>query len=994
MLTKLLVRRLTYALLLIAIPFAINAQQKTITGKVMSDKDGAPLSGVSVIAKGSTTGTQTNAEGSYSLTVPASTKTLVFSYVGFASQEVSVSTKTQADVVLVASASQALDEIVVIGYGTARKKDLTGAVSSVKAKDFNQGVITSPDQLLQNKVPGLEVTNSSGQPGAATTVKIRGNNSIRSGGNPLYVIDGVPLDGRSARPNFGTGAFGASPDANALLFINPNDIQSVDVLKDASSAAIYGSRGANGVIAITTKTGTSGDSKVEFGTSWSVNAGLMKKYKILDAGEFRSALGKYGITGQDNGGNADPFKELMNKKLSQNYNLAFSGGNENGKFRASFLASSTNGAFKNSSLDKYIGSFSGQYKLLDKKLTIGFNLIAGHTTENIIAVSNTAGSQGNIISSALQWNPTTNFKDATGMWVYPTNGSGNPLALLDGYNDVAKINSVLGSISASYKILRNLNYKFQYAINNSVGERLTNIYGFLQGYAGLSGLGFGAISGQKLNSQTFTHTLDYNTSLTKNLTFNALGGFEYWKSNFSNNSFSASGFNTNLTQTTKIDIPYTSMLNDGNTQNLPSVYIDPTVEIQSYFGRVGLNYSDRFLVTATIRADGSSKFGKNNRYGYFPSAAARWVISNENFMKNNRLLSNLALRASWGITGNQEYPSGAATEQFAFTSYNTFVQTVVANPDLKWEQTQAVNFGLDASSKNGRITGSFDYYHKNTTNIIYQSLPIQPAPPAATYSNLNANLINSGVEFGIGATIIEKANFSWDLNFNISYNKNELTNFTQNGQDIRILTGQINGQGVSGTLGQIITNNQPVDAYYLKPFGGFDASGNQIIGNDPDFAGNPNPTKNYGFNTTVKYKKLSLVINGGGASGYKIYNNTATSVTNIGGIANGRNIDKNAYESAEKPASPVGASTRFLENGNFFKLRNVSASYQIGNVGAYVKGLNVFISGSNLFVISKFSGFDPEVNIDKSQGSYPSRSIEYIPYPTARVFSFGFRFTL
>jgi len=988
-----LAKRLASALLLVAVPFLINAQQKTITGKVMSDKDGSALSGVSVIAKGSKTGTQTAADGTYSISVASSVSSLIFSYVGFTTQEASTGGGTELNVVLISSGG-GLTEVVVIGYGTAKRKDLTGAVSSVQAKDFNQGVITSPDQLLQNKIPGLEVTNSSGQPGAATTVKIRGNNSIRSGGNPLYVIDGVPLDGRSARPNFGTGTFGSSPDANPLLFINPNDIQSVDVLKDASSAAIYGSRGANGVIAITTKTGSSGDSKIEFGSSWSVNMGLMKKYEVLNAGEFKSALTKYGITGQNNGADVDPFKELMNKKLSQNYNLAFSGGNDNGKFRASFLGSSTNGAFKNSSLDKYIGTFSGQYKMLDKKLTIGFNLIAGHTTEDIIAVSNTAGSQGNIISSALQWNPTTNFKDASGMWIYPANGAGNPLALLDGYNDVAKINSVLGHISASYKILSNLNYKFQYAINNSVGERLTNIYGFLQGYAGLSGLGFGAISGQKLNSQTFTHTLDYNTNLTSKLSLTALGGFEYWKSKFSNNSFSASGFNTNLTQATKIDIPYTSMLNDGNTQNLPSVYIDPTVEIQSYFGRVGLNYSDRFLITATIRADGSSKFGKNNRYGYFPSAAARWVISNENFMKNNRLLSNLAVRASWGVTGNQEYPSGAATEQFAFSSYNTFVQTVVANPDLKWEQTKSVNFGLDATSKNGRIYGSFDYYHKNTTNIIYQSLPIQPAPPAATYNNLNANLINSGVEFGIGATIIEKSNFSWDLNFNIAYNKNELTNFTQNGQDIKILTGQINGQGVSGTLGQIITNNQPVDAYFLKPFGGFDASGNQIIGNDPGFAGNPNPTTNYGISTTLRYMKLTLTINGGGAAGYKIYNNTATSVSNIGGIANGRNIDKKAYESAERPASPVGASTRFLESGNFFKLRNISVNYNVGNVSRYVKGLNVFINANNLFVITKFSGFDPEVNIDKSQGSYPSRSIEYIPYPTARVFSFGFKFAL
>lgn len=988
---KLLVKRLSVALLLLAGSFIANAQQKTITGKVTSDKDGSPVSGASVIAKGSKSGTQTAADGTFSLSVASSVTQLEFSSVGYTSQTVSIGSGNVVNVGLVAT-SGGLTEVVVIGYGTARKKDLTGAVASVQAKDFNQGVITSPDQLLQNKIPGLEVTSNSGQPGAATTVKIRGNSSIRSGGNPLYVIDGVPLDGRSARPNFGTN-FGSSPDANPLLFINQNDIQSVDVLKDASSAAIYGSRGANGVIAITTKTGSSGASKIEFGTSWSVNAGLMKKYEVLDAGEFRTALGKYGIAGQDKGSNVDVFKELTNKRLSQSYNLALSGGNDNGKFRASFLASSTNGTFKNSQLDKYIGTFSGQYKFLDKKLTIGFNVIAGHTTEDVIAVSNTAGSEGNIISAALQWNPTTNFKDANGKWVYPTNGSGNPLALLDAYNDQVQINSVLGQINASYKILKNLDYKFLYAINNSVGNRLTNIYGFLQGYAGLSGSGYGAISGQKLNSQTFTHTLNYNTSLTKKLSLTALGGFEYWKSKFSNNSFSARGFNTNLTQESKIDIPYTSMLNDGQVQNLPTVYVDPIVEIQSFFARVGLNYGDRFLVTATMRADGSSKFGKNNRYGYFPSAAARWVISNENFMKSNKFLSNLALRASWGITGNQEYPSGAATEQFTFSQYNTANQTVAPNPDLKWEQTKSFNIGLDATSKNGRIYGSLDYYHKNTTNIIFQGIPIAPAPPAATYKNLDANLINSGVEFGIGATVIEKSNLQWDVNFNLAVNKNKLTNFKLPG----ILTGQINGQGVSGTLGQIITNNQPVNEYYLKQFGGIDASGNQIIdknGVGPQFSGDPNPATIYGFSTTVRYKQLSLVINAGGAAGYKIYNNTATSVTNISGISNGRNIDKNAYNSAEKPTSPVGASSRFLEKGNYFKLRNVSVNYNVGNVLRYVKGLNVFVNATNLFVITKFSGFDPEVNIDKSQGSYPSRSIEYIPYPTARVLSFGFKFTL
>jgi iron complex outermembrane receptor protein len=970
------------------------AQTKTITGKITDAKDGSPLANASILAVGgsSKSGVQSGPDGSFKITVPSGTTKLVVTYLGYAKQEIVLGTATNVDVKL-ASTNDNLNDVVVIGYGGSKKKDVTGAVASLQAKDFNQGVITAPDQLLQNKVAGLEITNTNGQPGAATTVKIRGNNSIRAVNNPLYVVDGVPLDGRSARPNYGTTTFGGSPDANPLIFINPNDIENITVLKDASSAAIYGSRGANGVIVITTKTGSSGPAKLEFGTSLGFNAGLMKKFGILSTGQFRDALKKYSITGQDNGANVDAFKEIKNTRLTQNYSLALSGGNENGKFRASFLGSSTNGYIKNSTLDKYVGNFSGNYKFLDKKLNLEFSLTAGHTTENLVAVSNTAGSVGNLISSALQWNPTTKMTDATGAFIYPTNGSGNPLALIAGVNDIATVNSILGHISASYKILNNLEYKFLYAINNSVGARNTNQYGFLQGYSGLSGSGYGAISNAKLTSETFTHTLTYKTDLTKQLHLEAVAGYEYWKSKYSNNSISATGFNTNLNQF-NVTLPYTNMLFNGNTLNPALVYVDPNVELQSYFARAQFNYADKYYLTATMRADGSSKFGANNKYGYFPAIGAKWAIINEDFMKDNKYLSNLALRASWGITGNQEFPAGASQEQFAFTSFNNAGQVNVANPDLKWEQTNSFNIGLDFSSKNGRVSGSIDYYNKNTTNILFQSTAIQPAPASIYFINLPANLVNSGVEVSLNFNIIQKKDFSWDLSGYYSYNKNLLKNFTQNGKDIQILTGQVNGQGVSGTLAQIITNNQPVNAFYLKSFGGFDASGNQVIGANPRIAGDPNPKSNYGISTTLNYKKFTLVVNGGGAGGYLVYNNTATSVTNISGIANGRNIDKNAYNSNEKTSSAVGASDRFLESGNFFKIRNASLSYHFGNQGKYVKNLNAFVSATNLLVITKFSGFDPEVNVDKSNNNYPSRSIEYVPYPTSRTVSFGVNFSL
>jgi TonB-linked SusC/RagA family outer membrane protein len=967
------------------------AQNRTVSGTV-TDQTGKGVPGVTVTVKGTKNATQTDANGTYRIMAPDNA-TLVFTSVGFENMEMPLAGRSSYDASLNATNSN-LSEVVVIGYGTARRRDVTGAVATVQAKDFNKGVIISPDQLLQNKVPGLQITTNSGQPGSATTVKIRGNNSIRANSNPLYVIDGVPLDGRSARPNFGN-AFGSTPEANALIFVNPNDIARIDILKDASSAAIYGSRGANGVIAITTKTGTSGPPRIEFSTSAGLNAGLMKRFDVLSGSEFKNALTKYNITGQDKGANVDALKDIENKRATQNYSLAFSGGNENGRFRASFLASETNGYIKQSTLDKYVGFFSGQYGFLDKKLNFVFHLTSGHTTESLVPVANTSGSTGNIISSVLQWNPTAAYNNANGSFYYPDNGSGNPFALLSGFTDIAHVNSILSDVSASYKILDNLEYKFLYAINNSIGDRYTNIYGFLQGYSGLSGSGVGAIGNVRLTSQTFDHTLNFRTALTTKLNLEALAGYEYWTTNFVGANISAQGFNTNLLGYT--GIPYTNTLANGSVQSPPNTFQDPKVELQSIFGRVSFNYANKYNLTATLRRDGSSKFGINNKYGSFPSVGARWSISNEDFMKGSTLFNNLALRGSWGITGNQEFPAGAAEEVFLFNSYNSVSQSNVANPDLQWEQTKAYDFGLDFSLIKGRLTGTFDYYNKNTTKILFQGVVSQPGPSSTVFSNLNANLINKGVEFGITAGIIDKKNLTWDLSAFYSHNTNNLKNFVNEfGNPVQIITGQINGQGVSGTLAQVIANGYPVNEYYLKPFLGFDQNGNQQIGNPGTelYAGNPNPENSYGISTTLGIKKFSVVINGGGESGYLIYNNTATSVTNISGIANGRNIDKASYNSAEKPSSGVGASTRFLESGNYFKLRNATISYRVGDIGRYVKGLNVYVSGTNLFVLTKFTGFDPEVNIDKSNNNYPSRSIEYIPYPTARVISVGVNLSL
>jgi TonB-dependent starch-binding outer membrane protein SusC len=992
---RLLTRTVSFTLLCVLFTQTAFSQNKTITGKV-TDNTGAPLNGVTVSVRGGKTGTSTAPDGTFTLSVPPRT-TLTFSGVGYTSQDVTVGDQTNVSVSLIISNSS-LNEVVVVGYGTARRKDFTGSVQSIQAKDFNQGVINSPDQLLQNKVAGLEIVNNSGAPGSGTTIQIRGNNSIRSDNNPLYVVDGVALDGRTAKPELDLGKnglpFGATPESNPLLYINPNDIQQIDVLKDASATAIYGSRGANGIIMITTKKATSSGTKLEAGANWGFAAGFMKNYGLMNASEFRAQSQKYNYN-WDSGNSVNALKEITQSAYTQNYNVALSGGNETGKFRASMLLSTADGFVKKTGLDKYLGNFGGSYKFLDKRLSVDFDLIAGHTTENIGLFTNTAGAGGNMLAYALNWNPTVRLKNPDGTWNNNTSntfGDPNPAAVIDAYNDNAAVNVFLGNVSVGLNIAKGLDYKFLYAINHGAGTRSSSFDGWLNGIQGVSGSGFAALGNGSLTSQTYTHTLNYHTELTDQLKLDAVGGYEYFVTQFATSTLMASQFNINQSQTSRTAIPLYNFMDNASTTFPINQTIDPQSKLQSYFGRASLNWADKYYLTATVRDDGSNRFGINNKYGVFPSFGGRWVISNENFLKNANVLNQLALRGSWGITGNQEFPAGASQAQYSSGSYNAAGQTNVFNPNLKWEKTTATDIGIDFGFLGNRIFGGFDWYRKNTTDILFQSTAIQPAPASIFFINLPANLINTGVEFYVGAGIIKSKDFSWDLNLNISYNSNKLTNFKQ----ALIPTGEVDGNGVSGALAQAITNNQTVDVYYLKPFQGFDKNGAQIVdsaGKGPVFQGNPNPHEIYGISTTLTYKKFSLTVNGGGSLGYKIYNNTLNTITNIYPFSKGQNVAKSNFGTGEAPTDGSIASARYLENGNYFKLRNARLNYSFGTLW-YLKNVNAYIVGTNLFEITKFKGFDAEVNIDKSSNSYPSRSMEYLPYPTPRMITLGLNFSL
>ena len=979
---------------------------KVVSGRVTDSKDGSGVPGVTVAPKGARTGTQTAADGSYRISVGSGVTVLVFSSIGYTTQEVDVSGKTSVDVVLVISNAQ-LGEVVVTGYGTSRKKDLTGSVASVKARDFNKGIVTAPDQLIQGKVPGVQVINNSGEPGAGSTVRIRGATSIRAGNTPLFVIDGVPLDNTVAQPSQDIPDVGGSTAApNPLNFINPQDIASIDVLKDASAAAIYGSRGANGVVLITTKKGVTGAPRIEFGAAYGFS-NLLKKLEVLDGNQYRQALADFGFPNTVNtpavptanyGDNVDAFDEIVRTGSTQNYFTSISSGNESARYRISLGFNDVKGIIIKTNFRKYTASIATGFRFLDnRKLGLDVNLITSHTDADAAPITNNAGFKGSIIGQALQWNPTRSLKNPDGtLFVGSTGNDINPLAMSGAYNDNPKNTTILGSISPSYKITNDLEYRMLFSVNYTTGVRR----GFIRNFINLEGLQAPSATGRggqawnnenELIIKNITHTLNYSNDLNENLSLNALIGYEYQKIDFKGAGSNARGF-------VNTDQPYYNFMafSDPGTRNVYS-FADPTKELQSYFARAGVNIKGKYLLTGTIRADGSSKFGENNRYGYFPSIAAAWNIDKESFMQGSGVFSNLKLRVGWGQTGNQEFPAGVAEITYVVGGQGSFNQATFFNPDLKWETNTTFNVGIDFSVLNGRLTGVIDYFDRKTEDLIFP-LPTadpQPAGGAVTWTNIPGILKNSGVEIGLNGTIIRKADLTWDLGVNLSFLKNELTDFVG-----EIPTGEVNGQGLSGAFAQLIKSGQPLNSFYLKKFIGIDKTTGISIyegGEQKFFLGSANPETLVGISTRVTYKKFSLEVNMNGAYGHMIYNNTANAVTSFNNLGK-RNLGVKELETAksvgEKPVNPTSASSRYLEKGNYMKLSNATLSYGVGNIGPFIRGATIYVTGQNLFLLTDFSGFDPEVNVSKPLNDIPSFGMEYTPYPTARSVIFGINFSL
>lgn len=982
-------KRLLSISLFLAVCFLFNpvwAQTKTIAGKVTDQNDGSTLIGVSVRVKGTKGGTVTGVDGTFRLSVPNDATSLEISYIGYQTVSVDITGKTTVNVSL-KNDQTSLGEVVVVGYGTQKLRDATGSVSSLGEKEFNKGVIASPEQLLQGRVAGVQVTPASGEPGAGININIRGTGSIRAGNNPLFVVDGVPLDGGGTSGGFDNGS-GSSSARNPLSFLNPADIENISILKDASAAAIYGSRGANGVVLITTKKGKSGQG-LTFGLTTSL-AGTAKRYDLLNATEFYAGVLRAGgdPVAVNLKANTDWQNEIFRTGVSQSYNLGYGGSTSTSNYRVSLGYDNQNGVVKKSSLGRFNARLNGSKTFFQNKLKVDLSL-TGSNVKNVYApISDNAGFQGSLVGAAIQANPTYPVKNPDGTFFAPGGDFRNPAAMLAYIDDQDNINRYLANLSATWTITKGLDYKLTLGVDNAKSVRKTFLDPRLQGYTGgsnfrginidqVSGNGRGVQQDGSLRSTLVEHTLTYNVNVAKN-PLTILGGYSYQSfKNYSANNVAANTKTSNVLVKDLAEFKKRVPTFGDSTKN----------ELQSYFTRLNYSINDKYLLTATLRVDGSSKFGANNKYAYFPAIAAKWKLVNESFIPK-AVFSDLSVRLNYGLTGNQEYP-GLASQLVSRRNLDGSVdQLNAANPNIKWETTTQYGVGLDFSILKGRLGGTVDYFNKSTADLIFLQDYAQPAAFSRRWTNLNGNVINKGLEVGLNAQVVQGKKFSWEVLYNMTFLKNTVENFGNS----TVITGDINGQGLSGAYVQTIRNNYPLSSFNLPTFAGYDNSGFAIYPNDAAFSvvGSALPKFNAGLTNNFNFGKWNTSFFINASTGFFIYNNTANALFTKGSLKNGRNVTVEAATSVENPLNAPEVSTRFLEKGDFVRLSNASLGYTFDiKQSKNIKSLRLSLSGQNLLLITKYSGLDPEVNTNKALNSVPSRGIDYTAYPSARTFTFG-----
>ena len=962
-----------------------------VTGKVLNE-NGEPLPGVSVKVKNKNIGTNTNAAGIFRLSVPDDQAVLEFSYVGYMSQSLAVGNTRDFSVLLVQE-NKKLENIVVVGYGTQRQKDVTGAVAAVSSKDFNQGQVLSPQQSIQGKLAGVNISQNSGKPGGSATVRVRGGTSLTGSNDPLYVIDGVPISTSAGvsqaniRGN-GTDFFDQEP-TNPLMTLNPNDIESITVLKDASSTAIYGSRGANGVIVITTKKGTAGKGKVALNISGGVS-NVSKKLKMLTADEYRAINNKLGLPMDDKGANTNWQDEIYRPAHTQDYFLSFFGGSDKTTYRASLGYGIQEGVMLASKLNRANARINVNHSALNDKLNFDLRVNYGQTFSNAAPISNSVGSEAGTSMNyeSYVFNPTYPIYDATGAYNHMPPYRINPVSFSTDLTDQTTNNRFIGNLSTTYKILQPLSVNVNLGYTNQTINRNTYINKSNPLGQGLGGYA----SVQKLQdySRLLETVVRFNKRFGKH-SLDAIGGysFQYFVEEGLRNT--ANGF---LSDEFKwYSLQAASTLSGATTFKQTNTLI-------SFYSRFNYNFDDRFLITGTIRRDGSSRFGSGNKWGYFPSGSVAWRLSKEKFFQVAPM-SDLKLRASYGITGNQEIGNlnsittlGATSTGYIVggTRITTVLPQQYANPNLRWEQTAQFNAGVDFGLLGGRIHGSIDYYIKKTTDLLLR-LPV-PSPTAVSTQLANVGSVrNKGIELELGATVIEKKSFSWESSLNFSRNRNKvlsLSNDQFKGDNIRI--APLQGQGLTaGIYAQLITPGLPVGTFYGRRFNGIKGGVEQFLPGDT-VIGSAQPSFTFGFSNTFNYKRFSLSMNARGTVGNDIYNLTAN---NLGYMSNlpGRNVMEIAVSSGVGRDQPKQYSSRWIEKGSFLRMDNITLSYNVDVKKSFLSNARVYITAQNLFVITGYKGLDPEVNSDVSGTGVAPLGVDYLSYPKSRTFSAGVNVT-
>ena len=968
----------------------VYAQDKTVTGKVTDAGDKSGLPGVSVSVPGANKGTQTDVNGNYKITVSGSSS-LTFSFVGFAKQTIAVGNRSVIDVSL-ASDDKALDEVVVVGYGTTTRKDATGGVSSLNAKDFNQGVISSPEQLLQGRVAGVQLTPSSGEPGAAIDIRIRGTTSLRGGG-PLYVVDGIALDGgNTADGANGSGGFGEIAAKNPLNFLNPSDIENMTVLKDASAAAIYGARGANGVVIITTKKGKAGASSFSISTGTSISSNY-KNYDVLSTSAFITEAAKAGLDPASkliNAGSSTNWQDqIFRTAVTQNYNMSYGGGNDNTTYLFSLGYNDQQGTVKNSFMNRITARINATHKLFDNKVVLTVAMTTSQVKDKGAASGANVGYLGSVISRAIQTNPTYPILNADGS--YYTNGSvtfRNPVSMLEQIDIRANTNRTLANVSAMWNITKDLSFKTNLGLDNSNGVTRQSVQPNTPGFADtFNNEGNAAIINKGIVTTTIEHTLNYKTVLGKSK-IDALAGFAYQKFETQGNGVFAGYFTSPAGFDLTNNIGFVD--NSGSRKAYNAFSYKTVNDIQSYFGRVNYAFNDKYLITGTLRVDGSSRFGLNNKYGYFPSVAAAWRLVNEDFVPKE-IFSDLKMRVNYGITGSQDFANNASVATYVPNSGSGGVNKEnVPNPDLKWEQTTAYGIGLDFGLMKGRLTGTVDYFNRSTESQLFRFAAPQPDVATSRWANIPADIRNTGVEVSLNYAAIQSKNFSWDVNLNTTFLNNEIKRL-----DVAtIQSGLLFGQGLSGAFVQPITQGYPIFGFFLKDFKGYDSKGNTILSDGPaTYKGSPLATFVWGLNNAFNFGAWNASVFINGQSGGYTYNNTANAVLNRASLKQGNNVTPYTISSTvgQDYGDAPTPSTLYLEKSDFIRISNLTIGHTVKlPSNSFAKSLNISLSGQNLLLISNYTGLDPEItNPLAGRDGVASKGIDYIAYPKARTFTLG-----